>query len=92
MDLIDTKTAAEIIGITRQGVIAAIKSGNLTAAKLGESQRGTWAIERAEAERYRDERHPARPALCPEAKALGTLSQGQSGLRASGHSDEQESE
>ena len=61
MDLIDTKTAAEIIGITRQGVISAIKAERLAAYKFGE-QRGIWLIKRAEAERYRDERHPARPA------------------------------
>lgn len=56
MELINTSTAAEIIGITRQGVIAAINRGSLKACKMGGERRGVWVIERAEAERYRDER------------------------------------
>jgi hypothetical protein len=55
MELINTSTAAEIIGITRQGVIAAINRGSLKACKMGGDRRGIWVIERTEAERYRDE-------------------------------------
>ena len=56
MELINTSTAAEIIGITRQGVIAAINRGSLKACKMGGDRRGVWVIERTEAELYRDER------------------------------------
>lgn len=56
VELVSTSTAAEIIGITRQGVIAAINRGSLKACKMGGQRRGIWVIERAEAERYRDER------------------------------------
>lgn len=58
-----TTQAAQALGITVQGVIAAINRGTLEATKLGEGRRGTWSITRAEVERYKVERRrPGRPA------------------------------
>lgn len=67
-----TAEAADILGISVQGVIAAIKRDSLKAEKIGQGRRGTWIIERAEVERYKDERHTPRvvaAALQPERLA-----------------------
>jgi excisionase family DNA binding protein len=58
-----TSEAADALGLTVIGVIAAIKRGDIKAEKVGHERRGQWLIPAAEVERYKDERRPqGRPA------------------------------
>ena len=54
-DLVGATEAAEIIGVSRSRVNFVLKNGQLKGRKIsGEF----WAIERSEAERYRDSYRP----------------------------------
>ena len=55
-DIISVKQAAEIIGITRQAVLQAIKAGHIEARKVGRD----YGMARSEAEAYRDKRQQRR--------------------------------
>lgn len=53
-DLMTTQEAASELGITRKGVIALVRRDLLTAVRIGKS----FVFERAEIERYQQERKP----------------------------------
>lgn len=62
--LLTTTQAAEILDISIDGVIKAIKREQIAATKYGgfENQRGIWLIPQSEVERYAEERRsPGRP-------------------------------
>jgi len=59
---ITTAEAADIVGISRQGVLKAICRGQLAATKFGSKRNGIWLILLGEAKRYKVERRkPGRP-------------------------------
>jgi excisionase family DNA binding protein len=54
-ELIDTVTAGQLLGISKQQVQRLVTAGTIKATQYGRS----WLIPRAEVERYAKERKPA---------------------------------
>lgn len=57
-EIITVREAADILGITNRGVVAAIHRGALKAQKFGDKN---WALLRGDVEHYRDTRRPTGP-------------------------------
>lgn len=56
-EMITVKQAAEILGITENGVLAAINRGAIEASKFG----SVWSIPKKNVIEYRDNRAPTGP-------------------------------
>jgi len=64
-EMIDTVTAGQLLGISKQQVQRLVTAGTIKATQYGRS----WLIPRAEVERYAKERKPAGRPRSTEDKA-----------------------